>query len=64
MISFTESEVEEAALQWLQGLGWAVAHGADIAPGTPDAERDDYDQVVLEQRLADAIDNLNPDLPH
>ena len=40
MTSFSESEVEEAALQWLEGLGWSVAHGPDISPGTPDAERD------------------------
>ena len=64
MTTFSESEVEEAALQWLEGLGWAVAHGADIAPGTSDAERANYDQVVLEQRLTDAIDTLNPDLPY
>ncbi len=64
MTTFSESEVEEAALQWLEGLGWAVAPGADIAPGTPGAERDNYDQVVLEQRLIDAIDRLNPDLPY
>ena len=62
MTTFSESEVEEAALQWLEGLGWAVAHGVDIAPGTSDAERANYDQVV--QRLTDAIDTLNPDLPY
>ena len=63
MTSFHESEVEEAALAWLEGLGWSIKHGPDIAPGTSEAERDNYDQVVLEQRLTDAIDNLNPDLP-
>ena len=63
MTSFSESEVEQIALDWLAGLGWSVAHGSDIAPGTPDAERDGCDQVVLEQRLADAIDRLNADLP-
>ena len=64
MTTLTEAEVEQAALEWLEGLGWAVAHGPEIAPGTPDAERDDYDQAVLERRLTDAIDNLNPDIPH
>ena len=62
MTTFTESEVEEAALEWLKGLGWTVAHGPDIAPGTSDAERDNYDQVVLERRLRDVIDKLNPEL--
>ena len=28
--SFTEYEVEDAALDWLAGCGWSVAHGPDI----------------------------------
>ena len=35
----TESDVEEAALAWLQGLGWGVAHGPDIAPDAPGVAR-------------------------
>ena len=61
--SFTESEVEAAALEWLEGLGWRVAHGPDIAPHAEGAERADYSEVVLEHRLRDALDRLNPDLP-
>ena len=55
MTTITEAEVEQAALDWLSDLGWAVAHGPDIAPETPNAERDDYGQVVLERRLRDAL---------
>ena len=61
--SFTESEVEAAALEWLESLGWRVAHGPDIAPHADGAERADYTEVVLEHRLRDALDRLNPDLP-
>ena len=43
MTTLSESEVEEPAFEWLEGLGWALAHGPDIAPGTLDAERDSYD---------------------
>ena len=64
MTTFTESEVEDLAIQWLANLGWDTAQGADIAPGTFDAEREDYDQVVLHQRLVDVISRLNPDLPY
>ena len=53
MTTITEADVEEAALAWLSDLGWVVAHGPDIAPYTPNAERDEYDQVVLERRLRD-----------
>ena len=45
MTTLTEADVEAAALKWLSGLDWAVAHGPDIAPDTPGAERDDYGQV-------------------
>ena len=32
MTTITEADVEQAALDWLSGLGWGVAHGPDIAP--------------------------------
>ena len=63
MVAFTESEVEDATLEWLEGLGWKVAHGPDIAPHAAGAERSDYSEVILEHRLLDALDLLNPDLP-
>lgn len=63
MTAFTESVVEQAALAWLESAGWAVMNGAEIAPGEPAAERDDYAQVVLAQRLRDALARLNPALP-
>jgi len=63
MSTFTESVVEDAALAWLEGLGWSIAHGPEIAPGELLAERTNYGQVVLEVRLRDALARLNPDLP-
>ena len=63
MTGFAESTVEDASLAWLESLGWSVAHGPDIAPDTPGAERDDYGAVVLERRLRDALARLNPHLP-
>ena len=63
MTSFYESDVEEAALSWLSILGWQTEQGRDIAPDTQGAERTDFTQVVLEERLRDALLNLNPDLP-
>ena len=38
MTALTESIVEDAALAWLESLGWNAAYGPDIAPDTPDAE--------------------------
>ncbi|HOA62687.1 MAG: type I restriction endonuclease subunit R [Verrucomicrobia bacterium] len=63
MTRLTESTVEAAALGWLEAAGWRITHGQDIAPDTPRAERTDYGEVVLAQRLRDALARLNPGLP-
>ena len=63
MTRFSESVVEDAALDWLEALGWRVAHGPDLAPETPGAERTSYGEVVLARRLRDALGRLNPALP-
>ncbi|MDE0432824.1 MAG: type I restriction endonuclease, partial [Bryobacterales bacterium] len=59
----SESTVEAAALEWLAGLGWRVAHGPEIGPHAEGAERAHYTEVVLEHRLRGALDRLNPELP-
>ena len=63
MTGFTESVVEQAALAWLESVGWRVVNGAEIAPCAPDAERESHGQVVLERRLRDALARNNPKLP-
>ncbi|MDR7454894.1 MAG: type I restriction endonuclease subunit R [Armatimonadota bacterium] len=63
MTTFTEFDLEFAALDWLESIGWRIAHGPDIAPDMPAAERADYGEVVLAQRLRDALARLNPELP-
>ena len=62
-ILLSENVVEQAALAWLESLGWTIAYGPDIAPETLAAERADYGQVILEQRLRDALAQLNAGLP-
>ncbi|MGA7949801.1 MAG: hypothetical protein WCA45_06535 [Thiobacillaceae bacterium] len=49
MSAFTESIVEDAALAWLESLGYSVLHGPEIAVGMLGAERSDpnYRDVVL-----------------
>ena len=45
MTTVTECAVESDGVYRLSGLGGAVAHGPDISPGTPGAERGDYGQA-------------------
>ena len=63
MTAITESDVEQSALAWLEGLGWNIAHGPNIAPDTTGAARADYGQVILAQRVRDALVRFNSDLP-
>ena len=60
MTTFNEATVEEAAMGWLADLGWETAYGPDISPDGPMPERDNYRQVLLPERLRDAIIRLNP----
>ncbi len=62
MTTITEDDVEQLALGWLSDVGWESVNGADIAPDMAGAERDDYGVVILERRLRDAIDRLNPEI--
>ena len=39
MTGLNESHIEDAALAWLESLGYAVLHGPDIAAGELSAER-------------------------
>jgi type I restriction enzyme R subunit len=60
---FTESVVEQAALAWLESMGYVIVSGPEIAPGETTAERENYGQVVLERRLRQALQRLNPQVP-
>lgn len=59
--SITENEIEEVAIGWLQNFGYEYVLGTDISPDGAFPERE-YTEVVLAQRLGNAIDRLNPDL--
>ena len=63
MSALNESIVEDAALEWFGELGYAVGHGPHLAPGEPAAERGSFGEVVLIDRLRDAIRRLNPAIP-
>jgi type I restriction enzyme R subunit len=55
-----EDDVEQAALEWFEALGYEILHGPDIAPGEPIAERPSFEDVVLVERLRRAIQAINP----
>ncbi len=69
----TESEIEQIALDILKDLGYQIIYGPDIAPIDPQSpvipfplpieRRCSYGDVVLVDRVRDALDRLNPDIP-
>ena len=62
-VHFCESTVEEALLEWAEGLEYGILHGPDIAPGEPAEERASYAEVLLVGRLRSALAKLNPKVP-
>ena len=60
---FTESTVEEAALEIFESIGYTILHGPTIAPGEMFAERTDYSDVVLVERLRKALIRINSEIP-
>jgi type I restriction enzyme R subunit len=59
----TEAQLEEQCLTWFQEGGWSTVFGPDIGQDGPRPERDNYGEVVLVGRLAQALARLNPSVP-
>jgi type I restriction enzyme R subunit len=58
-MTFTESTIEQAAIDWLQELGYDYAFGPEIAFDGESPERGDYQETIMLGRLQDAIARIN-----
>ncbi|MBP6936456.1 type I restriction endonuclease subunit R [Bacteroides sp.] len=63
MKPITEDKIETFAIEVLQSVGWEYVHGLAIAPGAEQAERENFEQIILIDRLRKAVAILNPDIP-
>jgi type I restriction enzyme, R subunit len=63
MKPITEDNIESFAIEVLQSMGWEYIHGLSIAPGAEFAERENFEQIVLTERLRKSVGILNPDIP-
>lgn len=61
--NFTEDLLEEAAIEILQSLGYDYVFGPDISLGGDYEERLDYREVVLGNRVKDALFRINKGIP-
>lgn len=59
----SESDVEGIVLGWFSELGYSVLYGPDIAPGELGAERVEYSDPFLPDRVRSFLSRLNPFLP-
>ncbi len=60
---FYESHLEAATLEWFEELGYEIVFAPDLAPDGEYPEREDYSEVILAERLKDALARINPRLP-
>ena len=58
----TEDSIEQVFIQELVALGYTYLHGATISPDGSQQERE-FNEVVLRQRLQNAIATINPNVP-
>lgn len=61
--NYTESELELAAREWFEQIGYEVATEADVSPDSDNPIRDSYGDVVLKERLLSALRQANATLP-
>ena len=61
MPNFIENDLEQAALEWFQNIGYQTLYGPDISPGGSFAERESFGDVVLYDRLHSALKRINKD---
>ena len=62
-MTFTESTIEQAAIDWLQELGYNYVFGPEIAFDGERPERSNYQETLLLGRTQDAIARINYGLP-
>lgn len=63
MKPITENIIEESTIEILQSQGWEYTNGKEISPEGLFCERENYSQIVLVNRLRNAIAKINPAIP-
>jgi len=63
MTRITENTIESFAIELLEKLGYAYIYAPDIAPDSENPGRESFEQVLLVQRLQNAVKRINPSIP-
>ncbi|MCB1193527.1 MAG: hypothetical protein KDK90_24015 [Leptospiraceae bacterium] len=59
----TESEIENYTIELLESQGYQYIYAPEIAPDSETPERESFEDVLLIQRLWNAIERINPHIP-
>lgn len=63
MTRITENSIEEFAIELLDKLGYEYIYAPNIAPDGETPERETYEQVLLVERLKNAVKRINKSIP-
>ncbi len=63
MTKISENTIEEFAIELLERLGYQYIYAPDIAHDGERPERNSYEDVLLTERLQNAIRRINPKVP-
>ncbi|TVR81096.1 MAG: DUF559 domain-containing protein, partial [Chitinophagaceae bacterium] len=63
MTRITENTIEDFAIKLLEGLGYAYVYAPNIAPDSKNPERSTYEEVLLNSRMTEAVQRINPTVP-
>jgi type I restriction enzyme, R subunit len=63
MKPITEDKIENFAIEQFRTLGWEYVHGSVLSPEGEKPERENYEQIILTERLRIAVSVINPHIP-
>lgn len=64
MSKFDEDQLEQAGISWFKELDYTYMNGYEISPGGKYQERESHKDVVLEERLRNALYSINSEIPN
>lgn len=64
MSKFDEDQLEQAGINWFKELDYTYMNGYEISPGGRYEERESHKEVVLKERLRNALYTINSDIPN
>ncbi|WP_143243162.1 type I restriction endonuclease, partial [Bathymodiolus azoricus thioautotrophic gill symbiont] len=60
----TENTIENFCIKLLEKQGYEYIYAPDIAPDSDNPLRNSFEEVILPNRLNNAVTRINPSIPH